>query len=114
MPQKLFLTPRFALLTFLLIFATAAPLSLAQTTTARAKATDSQQVKTALHLVWPGQPGVLRYRLQLALDEEFKDIVFARAVFGTEYVVTDLNPEKYYWRFAPAVKETGTYSKPRL
>jgi outer membrane protein assembly factor BamB len=57
---------------------------------------------------------VLRYRLQLALDEEFKDIVFDRAVFGTEYVVTELNPGKYYWRFAPAVKETGTYSKPRL
>jgi len=113
MPQKLFLTLRFALLTVLLILATAS-ISLAQTTTARAKATDSQQVKTSLHLVWPSQPGVLRYRLQLALDEGFNNIVFDRAVFGTEYVVTDLNPGKYYWRFAPAVKETGTYSKPRL
>lgn len=113
MPQKIFSTLRYTLLTLLLILATAS-LSLAQTTTARARAATSQQVKTSLHLVWPGQPGVLRYRLQLALDEEFKNIVFDRAVFGTEYVVTDLNPGKYYWRFAPAVKETGTYSNPRL
>src|ERR1043165_5245440 len=112
MPQKLFSTFRLALLTIFLILATAFH-SLAQTT-GRAQAATSRQVKTSLHLVWPGQPGVLRYRLQLALDGEFNNIVFDRAVFGTEYVVTELNPGKYYWRFAPAVKETGTYSKPRL
>lgn len=107
MPQKQLLILRSALLTLLLVLALASP-SLAQRT---ARPTQS---KTSLHLQWPGQQGVLRYRLQLAIDEEFKDIVFDRAVFGTEYLVTDLGPGKYYWRFAPAVKETGTYSKPRL
>src|SRR5436305_7628819 len=107
MPQKQFLRLRSSLLTLLLILVPVS-LSFAQRTAPGA------QSKTSLHLVWPGQPGVLRYRLQLALDEEFKDIVFDRAVFGTEYVVTELGPGKYYWRFAPAVKETGTYSKPRL
>jgi outer membrane protein assembly factor BamB len=72
------------------------------------------QASTSLHLVWPVQQGVLRYRLQLARDEQFKDIVFDRAVFGTEYLVTELAPGRYYWHVAPAVKETGTYTKPRL
>jgi outer membrane protein assembly factor BamB len=74
----------------------------------------AKQNKTSLHLRWSGQQGVLRYRLQLARDEQFQDIVFDRAVFGTEYVVTELGPGKYFWRIAPAVKETGTYSRPRL
>ena len=71
------------------------------------------QAKTSLHLRWPGQQGVLRYRLQLAKDEQFKDIVFDRAVFGTEYVVTELAAGRYFWRIAPAVKETGTFSAAR-
>lgn len=69
---------------------------------------------TSLQLRWPGQQGVLRYRLQLARDDKFSDIVFDRAVFGTEYAVTNLEPGRYYWRVAPAVKETGTYSPPKL
>jgi outer membrane protein assembly factor BamB len=98
---------RFLLLT--LIFAAASPAAhtRAQGTTAAA------QTKTSLHLRWPAQEGVLRYRLQLARDEQFQDIVFDRAVFGTEYVVTELGPGKYFWRFAPAVKETGTFSPAR-
>jgi outer membrane protein assembly factor BamB len=71
------------------------------------------QTKTSLHLRWPGQQGVLRYRLQLAKDDQFKDIVFDRAVYGTEYVVTELAAGKYFWRIAPAVKETGTFSAAR-
>src|SRR5438128_387412 len=109
MPQKQLPILRSALLTFLLILAPAS-LSLAQ----RGRTAPAAQSKTSLHLRWPAQPGVLRYRLQLAHDEEFNDIVFDRAVFGTEYLVTDLSPGKYYWRFAPAAQETGTYSKPRL
>ena len=73
----------------------------------------SSQDKINLHLRWPGQQGVLRYRLQLAKDEKFNDIVFDRAVFGTEYVVTELGAGKYFWRIAPAVKETGTFSPAR-
>lgn len=86
----------------------------AHLTLAQNKARQAAKVSTSLHLVWPAQQGVLRYRLQLAHDEQFKDIVFDRAVFGTEYLVSDLAPGRYYWRVAPAVKETGAYTKPRL
>lgn len=97
---------RFILLTLLLTLMPA-PTLLAQSDQQRA------QAKTSLHLRWPGQQGVLRYRLQLAKDEQFKDIVFDRAVFGTEYVVTELSAGRYFWRIAPAVKETGTFSAAR-
>ncbi|HEY0378730.1 MAG TPA: PQQ-binding-like beta-propeller repeat protein [Pyrinomonadaceae bacterium] len=108
MPQK-YSSSLLRLLLLSLIFAAASPAAhtRAQGTTPAAPA------KTSLHLRWPAQEGVLRYRLQLARDEKFQDIVFDRAVFGTEYVVTELGPGKYFWRFAPAVKETGTFSPPR-
>ena len=98
---------RFILLTLIFAAASHAADTRAQATTTAA------QTKTSLHLRWPAQEGVLRYRLQLARDEKFQDIVFDRAVFGTEYVVTELGPGKYFWRFAPAVKETGTFSPAR-
>ena len=102
--------PRFILFMLILVgvaVTAPAPNILAQSTQPAA------QVKTSLHLRWPGQQGVLRYRLQLARDEQFKDIVFDRAVFGMEYVVTELVPGRYFWRIAPAVKETGRFSAPR-
>jgi outer membrane protein assembly factor BamB len=98
---------RFILLTLIFASASHAAHTRAQGTTA------ATQTKTSLHLRWPAEEGVLRYRLQLARDEKFQDIVFDRAVFGTEYVVTELGPGKYFWRFAPAVKETGTFSPAR-
>lgn len=99
--------PRFILL--LLVFVATAPAP-----NINAQGTEpSAPVKTSLHLRWPGQQGVLRYRLQLAKDEQFQDIVFDRAVFGMEYVVTELAPGRYFWRVAPAVKETGTFSSAR-
>ncbi len=61
---------------------------------------------------WTGKPGIARYRLQLATDEAFKDIVFDRAVVGRQYVVRELPPGNYFWRVAPAAGETGAYSKP--
>lgn len=114
MSQKQLLTLRFILLASLLV---AAPLTFAQNKSQnkiQEKTRATQSGKTSLHLVWPGQQGVLRYRLQVARDEQFKDIVFDRAVYGTEYLVTELTPGNYYWRVAPAVKETGTFTKPRL
>jgi outer membrane protein assembly factor BamB len=106
MPQK-YPSPRFILLTLILAAVSFAAPARAQGTT------PAPQTKTSLHLRWPAQEGVLRYRLQLARDEQFQDIVFDRAVFGTEYVVTELGPGKYFWRYAPAVKETGTFTSPR-
>lgn len=106
MSHKSRLLLRFILLT-LVFAATPASNLLAQSRP------QSGQAKTSLHLRWSAQQGVLRYRLQLARDDQFQDIVFDRAVFGTEYVVTELGPGRYFWRIAPAVKETGTFSKPR-
>ncbi len=106
MPQK-YSPLRFILLTLILAAASSAAHVRAQGTAPPA------QTKTSLHLRWPTQEGVLRYRLQLARDEKFQDIVFDRAVFGTEYVVTELGPGKYFWRYAPAVKETGTFTPAR-
>jgi hypothetical protein len=62
---------------------------------------------------WQGKPGVSRYRLQLATDEKFGDVVFDRAVEGRQYVVKDLPPGNYFWRVAPAAAETSVaYSRP--
>ncbi|HKC65960.1 MAG TPA: hypothetical protein VKB86_20115, partial [Pyrinomonadaceae bacterium] len=113
MSQKQSLILRFVLLVSLVAVPS---LTFAQSgrQAAQGKTQTTTQSKTSLHLVWPGQQGVLRYRLQVARDDQFRDIVFDRAVFGTEYLVTELAPGNYYWRVAPAVKETGTFTKPRL
>src|SRR5713226_9303312 len=52
------------------------------------------------HLHWGARPGVFRYRLQLASDREFNDIIFDRVVSGNEYEVSDLAPGRYFWRVA--------------
>lgn len=59
---------------------------------------------------WRARPGVERYRLQLALDNAFNDIVFDRAVIGNSYQVTELPQGRYYWRIAPATTETEAYT----
>jgi len=65
------------------------------------------QSNTKVHLHWGARPGVLRYRLQLAVDREFRDIVFDRIVNGTETDVNDLPVGKYFWRIA-AFTKAGT------
>ena len=72
------------------------------------------QTPVSLKLKWTQRPRVRRYRLQVALDEKFTDIVFDRAVVGLEHEVTGLQPGKYYWRVAPATPETGRYTAPAL
>jgi outer membrane protein assembly factor BamB len=64
-------------------------------------------------LKWTGSPGVKRYRLQVAHDAKFKDIVFDRIVIGNEYQLTELPLGSYFWRVAPAIRETGRYSSPQ-
>ena len=63
---------------------------------------------------WQGKPGVNRYRLQLATDEKFEDIVFDQAVEGHQHVIKELPPGNYFWRVAPAAVETSvaSYSRP--
>lgn len=81
-------------------------------TSSAQKPSGAGQVAAPLKLRWPARPRVRRYRLQVALDEKFTDIVFDRAVEGTEQEVSGLQPGRYYWRFAPATPETGRYSAP--
>ncbi|HWW74068.1 MAG TPA: PQQ-binding-like beta-propeller repeat protein, partial [Pyrinomonadaceae bacterium] len=71
------------------------------------------QVSPSILVRWQGKSGVNRYRLQLATDEKFEDVVFDKAVEGRQYVVKDLPPGNYFWRVAPAAAETSiVYSAP--
>ncbi len=70
----------------------------------------AREVSSSILVRWTGQPGIERYRLQLATDEGFQDIVFDEAVVGRQYVVRTLPRGRYFWRVAPAVGETGAFS----
>ncbi|HEX8150193.1 MAG TPA: hypothetical protein VF591_23615, partial [Pyrinomonadaceae bacterium] len=71
------------------------------------------QVPPSILVRWQGKPGVNRYRLQLASDANFEDVVFDQAVEGRQYVVKGLAPGNYFWRVAPAAAETSiVYSAP--
>jgi hypothetical protein len=73
----------------------------------------ARQLPPSILVRWQGKPGVSRYRLQLATDAKFEDIVFDQAVEGRQYVVKDLPPGNYFWRVAPAAAETSiSYSQP--
>jgi outer membrane protein assembly factor BamB len=71
---------------------------------------NSQPAGTEVHLHWGVRPGVSRYRLQLASDNAFADIVFDRVVAGNDYQVNDLTPGKYFWRIAPLTNRLGEFS----
>jgi outer membrane protein assembly factor BamB len=53
---------------------------------------------------------VPRYRLQLAQDRNFADIVFDRVVNGLESEINDLDPGRYFWRVAPLNGRLGEFS----
>ena len=86
----------------------------AQPAASTQKPAAAEQAAASLKLKWAAKPRVRRYRLQVALDEKFTDIVFDRAVVGVEQEVGGLQPGKYYWRVAPATPETGRYTAPAL
>lgn len=71
----------------------------------------ARQVAQPKRITWTAQPGVKRYRLQIARDPQFADIVFDRIVYGTEYTARELPDGQYYWRIAPAPEEAGRYSQ---
>jgi outer membrane protein assembly factor BamB len=71
---------------------------------------NSQPAGTEGHLHWGARPGVSRYRLQLASDGAFADIVSDRVVAGNDYQVNDLTPGKYFWRIAPLTNRLGEFS----
>lgn len=70
------------------------------------------QVNASARITWEGKPKVTRYRLQLARNEEFTDIVFDKVVEGREFTITEIPTGRYFWRVAPAARETAAYSKP--
>jgi outer membrane protein assembly factor BamB len=65
---------------------------------------------TTVNLRWGARPGITRYRLQLATDRGFNDIVFDRVVAGTEYQINDLTAGTYFWRIAPLTTKLGEFS----
>lgn len=66
--------------------------------------------RTTVRVRWAARPGVSRYRLQLASDRGFSDIVLDRVVAGNEYQLTDLAPGTYFWRIAPLTTKLGEFS----
>ncbi|MGB7924004.1 MAG: hypothetical protein WCF57_12225, partial [Pyrinomonadaceae bacterium] len=98
--------------TFLTLLMLVAALFAPQANAQSGRASAARQVADSALIRWSGRPGIKRYRLQLARDEKFTDIIFDRAVTGLEYRVTELPPGSYYWRVAPAAGETGIYSTP--
>jgi outer membrane protein assembly factor BamB len=71
----------------------------------------SQEIETTLR--WDARGAVRRYRLQVSRDAGFDDIVFDGAVAGLEHRIP-LAPGTYFWRVAPAPKETGRYGAPQV
>jgi outer membrane protein assembly factor BamB len=60
-------------------------------------------------IAWSKQAGVSHYRLQIATDPQFNDVVFDRRINGYEYVVRELPAGRYYWRVAQAETQTGEF-----
>lgn len=71
----------------------------------------SAQLKPTAQIVWAQQPGITTYRLQIANDEQFNDVLFDRLITGSEYVVQELEVGNYFWRVAPAGIETVKFQK---
>src|SRR2546421_289547 len=65
---------------------------------------------TTVNLRWGPRPGVARYRLQLAQDRDFADIVFDRVVTGNQTQVNALAPGRYFWRVASLTAKLGEFS----
>lgn len=60
---------------------------------------------------WVPQPGVRRYRLQIAGDERFTDVMFDGMVSGHEYIPRDLTPGRYHWRVSSAESRSQRFLK---
>lgn len=65
---------------------------------------------TTVHLRWGSRTGISKYRLQLARDSGFSDIVVDHLVIGHDYQISDLSPGKYFWRVAPVTTKLGEFS----
>jgi hypothetical protein len=61
---------------------------------------------------WQKQKGVNSYRLQIASDEKFQDVVFDAPIKGERYIVQSLPSGYYYWRVTPVGSRAYSYSRP--
>jgi len=95
-----------------IVFAASIPLrlqlALAGHPLSKQDSANAQTQEVSLH--WGPRPGVTRYRLQLARDRGFTDIVFDRVVNGTTYELTDLPSGRYFWRIAALTTKLGEFS----
>lgn len=94
------------LLTLLLVLLT----SISNTAVEAQHTTTTQADITRLK--WDKQSGVERYRLQIAKDDQFNDVLFDGVVAGQEYVVKDLEPGRYYWRLTSLDPRKGELQPP--
>jgi hypothetical protein len=86
------------------------PLALAVSSPAQQRPGSTIAFVTSIQ--WSRQPGINRYRLQIAADENFKNIFYDGRVTGERYTVSRLLPGYYYWRVAPANFQTGVFVRP--
>jgi hypothetical protein len=61
---------------------------------------------------WSKQRGVTKYRLQIADDKGFRNVLFDVRLVGGPHTVCWLAPGYYYWRVAPSSGKTGAFLKP--
>src|SRR5919197_310575 len=64
-------------------------------------APSTTQLPLTVDLHWGARAGASRYRLQVANDAAFTDVVLDRVVRGLQYQLSDLPPGRYFWRVAP-------------
>jgi outer membrane protein assembly factor BamB len=69
------------------------------------------QATPTAHIAWSKHLGTATYRLQIANDEQFNDVLFDSLITGFDYMVQDLAPGRYFWRVAPAGTETVKFFK---
>jgi len=75
--------------------------------------TAPRKVSPSARISWGVQSGVSRFRLQVARDQGFSDMVIDRVVKGNGYLISGLSEGKYYWRVI-GIGGGGGYSSPRL
>jgi hypothetical protein len=81
---------------------------------------DGGSVEGGPRLAWAEVPGALGYRLQLARDQGYADLILDEAsVTQTSHESPDLSSATYYWRVATIVRgkdgrpDVGPYGDPR-
>ena len=101
---------RFSIISVVLLGLACSGLTSGQT---QNKSAPARKVSASARIQWKAQEHVSRYRLQVARDAGFADMVIDKAVSGTGYLISGLPEGKYYWRVAPIGGEGGNYSSPK-